>query len=167
MSYRRSLLSLGLPRDVLDALTRLGYETLQDLGSITAEELSQGEYRSLTDNFIWRVMSAPTEVKISVVDARALVSRLQNPQTPAATLPMTQSAALMVQQSQKISTKCVALDKILGGGLSRGQILEISGPPGSPKEKLALNIMATFAESGEETLFVGKDLMISVFQQLS
>ena len=76
---------------------------------------------------------------------------------------MTQSAALMVQQSQKVSTKCVALDKILGGGLSRGQILEISGPPGSPKEKLALNIMATFAESGEETLFVGKDLMISIF----
>lgn len=62
-----------------------------------------------------------------------------------------------------MSTKCAALDKILGGGLSRGQILEISGPPGSPKEKLALNIMATFAESAEETLFVGKDLIVSTF----
>jgi len=77
---------------------------------------------------------------------------------------MTQSAALMVQQSQKILTKCVALDKILEGGLSRGQILEISGPPGSPKEKLALKIVAAFAEFGEETLFVGEDLMmISIF----
>ena len=76
---------------------------------------------------------------------------------------MTQSAALMVQQSQKILTKCVALDKILEGGLSRGQILEISGPPGSPKEKLALNIVASFAEYGEETLFVGEDLIISIF----
>lgn len=113
------------------------------------------------------LMCTPTEVKISVVDACALVSRLQNPQTPAATLPMTQSAALMVQQSQKISTKCLALDKILGGGLCRGQILEISGPPGSPKEKLVMNIMATFAESGEETLFVGGHLMRSMFQKLS
>jgi RAD51-like protein 2 len=53
MSSRRSLLSLGLPRDVLAALTRLGYETLQDLGSITAEELSEGEYQSLMVNFLW------------------------------------------------------------------------------------------------------------------
>ncbi|KIM46950.1 hypothetical protein M413DRAFT_23269 [Hebeloma cylindrosporum] len=135
MSPSRSLLSLGLPKDVLAALTRLGYETLQDLGSITAEELSE-------------------EVKISIGDARAVVSRLQGPQAPATTLLMTQSAALMVQKSQKILTKCAALDKILGGGLSRGQILEISGPPGSPKEKIALNIVSSFAESGEETVFV-------------
>jgi hypothetical protein len=43
MSSNRSLFTLGLPKDTLAALARYGYETLQDLGSITAEELSESE----------------------------------------------------------------------------------------------------------------------------
>jgi RAD51-like protein 2 len=113
------------------------------------------------------VIQFAIEVKISNLDVNALLSRLQVLQSPVVTLPMTQSAALMVQESQKMSTKCVALDKILGGGLSRREILEVSGPPGSPKEGLALNIAVTFAESGEETLFVGTDLMISISSHLA
>lgn len=70
---------------------------------------------------------------------------------------MTQSAAAMMQGSQKISTRCPALDKVLDGGLSRGHVLEISGPPGCPKEKLAIGIVASFAEAGEEIIFVGED----------
>ncbi|KAF8182005.1 hypothetical protein BJ912DRAFT_600304 [Pholiota molesta] len=39
-------------------------------------------------------------------------------------------------------------------GLSGGQILEISGPPGSPKERMAINILRSFVEVGEEVIFV-------------
>ena len=47
------------------------------------------------------------------------------------------------------------MDKILGGGLPRGHILEISGPPGSFKETLALDFVRTFVEADERIIFVG------------
>ena len=43
MSSSRSLLSLGLQKDILAALTRNGYENLRDLNSATVEELTKGE----------------------------------------------------------------------------------------------------------------------------
>jgi RAD51-like protein 2 len=62
----------------------------------------------------------------------------------------------MVTRSQIFSTLCPPVDKLLSGGLSRGHILEISGPPGTPKETLAVNIVKSFVEANEEVLFVGK-----------
>ena len=69
---------------------------------------------------------------------------------------MTQSAATMVQHSHKMSTKCTSLDKALDGGVSRGHVLEISGPPGSAKEQLLMNIVAAFVEVNEEVIFIGR-----------
>ena len=69
---------------------------------------------------------------------------------------MTQSAAVMVRHSHKISTKCGALDKALEGGISRGQVVEMSGPPGCAKEQLLMNIVAAFIEVNEEVIFIGK-----------
>ncbi|KAF8965053.1 P-loop containing nucleoside triphosphate hydrolase protein [Flammula alnicola] len=139
---RRSILSLGLSKDVLTALTHRGYETVEDLNSANAEELS-------------KILNIPSE------DVQHLITRSQNSQTPTATLPLTQSAAAMVQHAQKMSTKCAALDKMLDGGLSRGQILEISGPPGSPKEKMAIDILTAFALAGDEVIFVDCQNMAS------
>ena len=67
----------------------------------------------------------------------------------------------MVQfkDSQKFSTRSTAIDGLLTGGLLRGHILEISGPPGTPKEVVATNVATSFVEAGEEVLFIGK-LMI-------
>lgn len=62
----------------------------------------------------------------------------------------------MVQHSHKTSTKCGSLDKALDGGISRGHVVEISGPPGCAKEQLLMNIVAAFVETNEEVLFVGK-----------
>ena len=69
---------------------------------------------------------------------------------------MTQSAAAMVRQSHKTSTKCTSLDKALEGGISRGHILEISGAPGTAKEQLLMNIVAAFLEDNEELIFIGR-----------
>jgi predicted ATP-dependent serine protease len=77
-------------------------------------------------------------------------------QTPALTHPMTQSAAVMVRHSHKTSTKCTSLDKVLEGGISRGHVLEISGPPGTAKEQLLMNIVAAFVEVNEEVIFIGR-----------
>ena len=77
-------------------------------------------------------------------------------QTPTLMHPMTQSAAVMVRHSHKTSTKCTSLDKALEGGISRGHILEISGPPGTAKEQLLMNIVAAFVEVNEEVIFIGR-----------
>lgn len=58
------------------------------------------------------------------------------------------------------------MDKLLSGGLPRGHILEISGPPGTPKEPLAVNIVKAFIEANEQVVFVGKYTPDSVFAPL-
>ena len=56
----------------------------------------------------------------------------------------------------KISTRCPTLDKLLDGGLPHGHVLEVSGPPGSPKELLGINILASALERNDEVMFIGK-----------
>jgi RAD51-like protein 2 len=156
MSPSRSLLSLGLQKEVHAALTRNGYENLRDLISVTAEGLAKGK-TSLRIN--WRDFhnhNSFLDINIPIADAQALIDRCQTLQTPALSYPMTQSAAVMVQHSHKTSTKCTSLDKALEGGISRGHILEISGPPGSAKEQLLMNIVAAFIEVNEEVIFIGR-----------
>ena len=46
----------------------------------------------------------------------------------------------------------MALDKLLEGGISRGHVVEISGPPGCVKEQLLMNIVAAFVE----VIFIGE-----------
>lgn len=67
----------------------------------------------------------------------------------------TRSVASMVSVSNKFSTRCPPVDNLLSGGLSKGHILEISGPPGTPKESLAIQIVRSFVEAHEQVLFVG------------
>lgn len=62
----------------------------------------------------------------------------------------------MAKKTLRFSTSCSAVDKLLSGGLPRGHILEISGPPGTPKEAIAVNIVRAFVEAGEGVIFVGK-----------
>ncbi len=45
--FRRSLLSLSLPKDISAALTRNGYETVADVSSVTPEELSKSKQGKL------------------------------------------------------------------------------------------------------------------------
>jgi len=47
-----------------------------------------------------------------------------------------------------IPTGCMGLDHALGGGLVRGRIVEIFGPPGSGKSTLALNTIAQANDMG-------------------
>jgi RAD51-like protein 2 len=61
---------------------------------------------------------------------------------------------------RKFSTLCPPVDKLLSGGLTRGHILEISGPPGSPKESIAINLVKSFVEADEGVLFVGARVLL-------
>lgn len=74
------------------------------------------------------------------------------------TQPPTQAASLLVNAPRSIPTKYAPLDNLLGGGVRRGHVLEISGPPGSPKEALLLKAVFAFVELGKEVVFLGKSL---------
>ncbi|EKM58035.1 uncharacterized protein PHACADRAFT_46303, partial [Phanerochaete carnosa HHB-10118-sp] len=47
------------------------------------------------------------------------------------------------------------VDILLDGGLKRGFVLELSGPPGTCKESLALGMVQAFAKNNQNVLFVG------------
>lgn len=71
-------------------------------------------------------------------------------------VPMTQSASSMSGASkQQFCTFVPPVDKLLSGGITKGQIIEFSGPPGSPKEFLAIKMVSSFIEAGDEVVFVG------------
>ena len=57
--------------------------------------------------------------------------------------------------SDKVSTSCSAIDTLLEGGLGRGSVLEISGPPGIAKEAVAVTIAKNFLKKKRGVLFVG------------
>ncbi|KAG5727214.1 hypothetical protein E4T56_gene1410 [Termitomyces sp. T112] len=132
----RPISSLRLPGFALLQLINAGYTTVQDLQGISVEALAQ-------------------ELKVSLSDAEAILSVTQIPSyTQALGQPaLTQSAASIAKTSEKISTGSRSADELLSGGLSSGQIIEISGPPGTPKEALAISIVKSFVEACQEVLF--------------
>ena len=64
--------------------------------------------------------------------------------------------------SEKSSALCKSLDTLLDGGLKRGLVLEISGPPGSCKEALAVNFTKSVLKRKQRILFVG--MFLPIFQ---
>ena len=60
-----------------------------------------------------------------------------------------------MQKSRVIPTSCPPVDALLGGGLLEGHILDISGPPGSPKDLILLSLVRSCVETGKKVLFVG------------
>ncbi|KAG5338499.1 hypothetical protein C0989_007271 [Termitomyces sp. Mn162] len=111
---------------------------------------------------------ARVELKVSLSDAEAILSVTQIPSyTQALGQPaLTQSAASIAKTSEKISTGSRSADELLSGGLSSGQIIEISGPPGTPKEALAISIVKSFVEACQEVLFFGQMKFMTIFERL-
>ncbi|KAI0676330.1 P-loop containing nucleoside triphosphate hydrolase protein [Trametes maxima] len=134
----RLLSTLSLPPPTLAALTSAGYETVNDLSNATPEQLSN-------------------DLNISLPASQAVFSATRT----SVALPMTQSAAAMMGTTTKqYSTRCAPLDRLLDGGLKRGFILEINGPPGSGKEQLAANAVKSFVDCRQEVLFVDMQNMV-------
>ncbi|KAJ7599049.1 P-loop containing nucleoside triphosphate hydrolase protein [Mycena floridula] len=132
----RPLSSLPFPPSTLSALTRAGYETTQDLENVSPNHLASA-------------------LKLSLVESQGVISASQSgPSSSARNL--TQSAASMAKSTRMppLSSQWFPLDKLLTGGLSRGNIMEISGPPGAAKERIALNFVRSVVQLDEQVLFV-------------
>ncbi|KAH7923450.1 hypothetical protein BV22DRAFT_1015432 [Leucogyrophana mollusca] len=131
-------LSSALPSSTRAALQRAGYETVDDLSGTSPEELSK-------------------ELGIAISDSQAVFSASQRPAGPSTT----QSVASLAVRPKSILSNHPAVDKLLGGGLPRGHILEISGPPGCIKESIALDFVRSVVEADEEVIFVDMQNMTS------
>ncbi|KAG2154179.1 uncharacterized protein EDB93DRAFT_1133115 [Suillus bovinus] len=121
------------------ALIRAGYETLDDLCNTPVEALSK-------------------ELGIDISDSLSIITASQRPPGP----PLSQSLASLISRSQIFACSYAAVNTALGGGLPRGHILEISGPPGSFKETLALDYARIFVEANEEVIFIDTQNMTSL-----
>ncbi|KIK68483.1 hypothetical protein GYMLUDRAFT_237532 [Collybiopsis luxurians FD-317 M1] len=133
------LSSLPIPPSSLSALSKAGYQSIDDLPRYDSAN-------QLTD-----------ALKIPIDASHAIYSSSQKlPESN--TLPLTQSAAALIGssklKSKTFSTNCPPVDALLNGGVTEGHILEISGPPGSPKELVLLNILRSFVEARKSVLFV-------------
>ncbi|XP_006463214.1 hypothetical protein AGABI2DRAFT_186863 [Agaricus bisporus var. bisporus H97] len=131
----RPIISLRVQKDIKDALARNGYDTVQDVLSAIPTSLAQ-------------------ELNLTVPEVDDLIQQIQNPHTQNSHVPLTQSAAVIMKSARTFSTHWEPLDELLEGGLVQGHILELSGPPGSPKENIAIDIVSSFLDAGEEVLFV-------------
>jgi RAD51-like protein 2 len=155
MSGNRLLASLSLPQATLSALTRAGYENVRDISGKTAESLSKGFQYNISV-VLTSFTSSHVELNIPLSAAHALFSTLKK--ISATEHPLTQSAASMTLRSRAFSTGCAPVDKLLGGGLARGYILELTGPPGCGKERISSGIVREFVDAKEGVLFVGKEI---------
>ena len=70
--------------------------------------------------------------------------------------PLGRSAAELISINKRFFSSCVPLDRLLGGGLPSGHVLELSGPPGTAKEALATKFASDAVSSNDQVLFVGK-----------
>ena len=96
------------------------------------------------------------DLNISKPEAEEIMEQAQNPSTQQKYgVPLTQSAAMIANSMRKFSTRWPPLDKLLKGGITHGHILEISGPPGCPKESIAIDIAVSVLQAGERVIFVG------------
>ncbi|KAK7020656.1 hypothetical protein VNI00_017694, partial [Paramarasmius palmivorus] len=140
MAESRPIHLLSLPPSTLSSLTGAGYELLEDIPTQTAQDLAQS-------------------LRIPLEASKSLISASQSNPTPS--MPLLQSAAgrLVSKGSDnktRVSTRFKPLDSLLNGGLMHGNVLELSGAPGTPKEGIILDIMRSFLSESEnsEILFV-------------
>ena len=70
-------------------------------------------------------------------------------------LPATQSAAALLDSTNDVFHCCPPIDNLLDGGLRRGHVLELLGPPGTPKTAVVLEMITDFIGNQQDVLIIG------------
>ncbi|KAH8113749.1 hypothetical protein DFH11DRAFT_1597117 [Phellopilus nigrolimitatus] len=129
--FTRSLAALAIPPSSLSALKRAGFSSVDDLGNLSANQLS--EELNIPAFICEDILNAATSTAPSV----------------------TQPAASLLRATRSSFPICKPVDNLLGdGGLKRGCVLELSGSPGSPKERMVLELVRSVVKNEGEVLFV-------------
>ena len=151
--FNRPLASLPIASSSLMLLHRAGFENIEDLGSLSASELSEGAPNSAPTlrkkAYILPELNLPTFlceeiISMTRVDFQTIV---------------TQPVTALLDIGRSVYSSCDPIDTLLhSGGLRKGCILELGGPPGCPKERAALSILKNTVKKGEGVVFVGKSM---------
>lgn len=75
--------------------------------------------------------------------------------TTAIAPPPSHAASTLLANRAACACGVRAIDDLIRGGLKRGEVLEISGPPGSGKTQLALEFVKHAVGAGDEVLVMG------------
>lgn len=68
---------------------------------------------------------------------------------------LSQSASALLSATQRSYAIVPPINVLLGGGLKPGHILELSGPPGSPKERMVIATVKSTVQNGDGVAFIG------------
>ena len=70
--------------------------------------------------------------------------------------------------NEPITTGCQAIDSLLGGGIERGTVTQVYGPPASGKTNLALSSSVQVAASGGKALYIDTEgISVDRFEALA
>ncbi len=109
----------SLNKELLEKLTKMGYNTIESLSWLTPDELAE-------------------EIKVDIKTAQKIIteaiSNVDSQQFSAADL------LLKEKQKQRISTGSKNLDELLGGGIYTGEITEISGEFATGKTQICFQL---------------------------
>jgi RAD51-like protein 2 len=106
---------------------------LQQKGFLTLKEVDDAKQNGGISNLA-------QELDISLSDAAALVRELQSASDATTTSSSTALSILEMQVNRSIITFSKAVDNILGGGISLGELTEVAGLPGAGKTQLAMQL---------------------------
>jgi RAD51-like protein 2 len=67
----------------------------------------------------------------------------------------TTTVAQLLQERHRYSTGSTPVDQLTDGGVARGNILEIAGPPGCGREGILLGLVESALRNGDDVLFFG------------
>ena len=70
--------------------------------------------------------------------------------------------------NEPISTGCETVDSLLGGGIERGVVTQLYGPPAAGKTNLALSASVQVAAAGGKTLYIDTEgISVDRFEALA
>ena len=146
--FARPLSSLSISESSLSALKHAGFENTNDLVSLTAEQLSEGELPAALHP-VSLFKSAELKLPAFLCEEILRASRK--------TLPsFTQPASILLDSTRSVIPVPEPMKSLFDeGGLKKGHILELSGPPGSPKESVLIDVIKAVVPE-EDVIFLGR-----------
>jgi hypothetical protein len=101
-------------------------------------------------------LSWSTELKLPIESCSLILSACNaSTSTVIAGVLPSQAASTLLANRAAFRCGVPPLDSLINGGLKKGEVLAISGPPGSGKTQLALAFVKEAVRAGDEVLVIG------------
>jgi len=112
-------------------------------------------------SFLWNI-----ELELPIEACSEILSTCNaSSSTAAAGILPSQAVSTLLANRAAFGCGVPPLDSLVNGGLKKGEVLEISGPPGSGKTQLALEFAKAAVSAGDEVLVMGTSHVYYVMLQ--